>query len=195
MIVGNFASFRHVVHYISAPQPIVTVFTWLYPFSPTGRVHDQRHQRRPAAVRRPPDPADRDRAVASADHPHRTRATAARVSGARGVVPSRASCSSACGARPAAALRPRSGLGRLLPPAAAAHPGHARRVGGAEHPGRRTERNGARVRRARPLPAVPPAGGDERGLHRRERRRRRACSCGSCAPPGRRGSCPAARSR
>ena len=39
MIVGNFASFRHVLHYISAPQPIVTVFTWLYPFSPTGQVH------------------------------------------------------------------------------------------------------------------------------------------------------------
>ncbi len=39
MIVGNFASFRHVLHYISAPQPIVTVFTWLYPFSPIGRVH------------------------------------------------------------------------------------------------------------------------------------------------------------
>jgi Glycosyltransferase family 87 len=38
MMVGNFASFRHVFHYISSPQPIVTAFTWLYPFSPSGPV-------------------------------------------------------------------------------------------------------------------------------------------------------------
>jgi Glycosyltransferase family 87 len=38
MMLGNFASFRHVFHYISSPQPIVTVFTWLYPFSGSGPV-------------------------------------------------------------------------------------------------------------------------------------------------------------
>lgn len=39
MMIGNFAAFRHVYHYVSAPQPIVTVFTWLYPFSRSGPVH------------------------------------------------------------------------------------------------------------------------------------------------------------
>lgn len=38
MVIGNFASFLHVFRYISSPQPIVTVFTWLYPFSSTGPV-------------------------------------------------------------------------------------------------------------------------------------------------------------
>jgi hypothetical protein len=38
MMLGNFAAFRHVFHYISSPQPIVTVFTWLYPFSGSGPV-------------------------------------------------------------------------------------------------------------------------------------------------------------
>ena len=38
MIIGNFASFRHVFRYISSPQPIVTAFTWLFPFSPSGPV-------------------------------------------------------------------------------------------------------------------------------------------------------------
>ncbi|HWF75358.1 MAG TPA: glycosyltransferase 87 family protein, partial [Solirubrobacteraceae bacterium] len=39
MVVGNFAAFRHALHYISSPQPVTTLFTWLYPFSPTGTVH------------------------------------------------------------------------------------------------------------------------------------------------------------
>jgi hypothetical protein len=38
MMVGNFAAFRHATSYISTPQPITTIFTWLYPFSATGRV-------------------------------------------------------------------------------------------------------------------------------------------------------------
>ncbi len=38
MIIGNLASFRHVLRYISSPQPLVTVYTWLYPFSSTGNV-------------------------------------------------------------------------------------------------------------------------------------------------------------
>jgi hypothetical protein len=39
MIVANPGAFRRALHYISAPQPVVTVFTWLYPVSPTGTVH------------------------------------------------------------------------------------------------------------------------------------------------------------
>lgn len=39
MAVANFTAFRHALAYISNPQPVVTVFTWLYPVSPTGWVH------------------------------------------------------------------------------------------------------------------------------------------------------------
>jgi hypothetical protein len=39
MVIGNFAAFRHALHYISSPQPVTTLFTWLYPLSPTGTVH------------------------------------------------------------------------------------------------------------------------------------------------------------
>ncbi len=39
MVVANFGAFRHMLAYISKPQPIMTVFTWLYPFSPTTTVH------------------------------------------------------------------------------------------------------------------------------------------------------------
>jgi hypothetical protein len=38
MIVANPGAFRHALRYISNPQPIVTVFTWLYPASPSGHV-------------------------------------------------------------------------------------------------------------------------------------------------------------
>ena len=38
MVVGNFTAFRHALDYISTPQPVVTVFTWLYPLSPSGSV-------------------------------------------------------------------------------------------------------------------------------------------------------------
>jgi hypothetical protein len=38
MVLGNFASFRHAVNYISTPQPATTLFNWLYPFSPTSTV-------------------------------------------------------------------------------------------------------------------------------------------------------------
>lgn len=34
MVVGSFSGFRHALHYVSHPQPVVTLFTWLYPFSP-----------------------------------------------------------------------------------------------------------------------------------------------------------------
>lgn len=34
MIVGSLSGFRHALHYVSHPQPVVTRFTWLYPFSP-----------------------------------------------------------------------------------------------------------------------------------------------------------------
>ena len=79
MIIGNFASFRHVFRYISSPQPIVTAFTWLFPFSPIRPGQDQRHQRGPGAVHRPPDPAARDDALAPADCDHRSGTAAARV--------------------------------------------------------------------------------------------------------------------
>lgn len=39
MVIGNFAAFRHALHYISTPQPVTTFFTWLYPLSPPGIVH------------------------------------------------------------------------------------------------------------------------------------------------------------
>jgi hypothetical protein len=39
LVVGNFASFRHVLHFLSSAQHVTTVFTWLYPFSPPGIVH------------------------------------------------------------------------------------------------------------------------------------------------------------
>ncbi|HEX4108833.1 MAG TPA: glycosyltransferase 87 family protein [Solirubrobacteraceae bacterium] len=39
MLIGSASAFMHAAHYISRPQPIVTVFTWLYPFSPHGVVH------------------------------------------------------------------------------------------------------------------------------------------------------------
>jgi hypothetical protein len=35
MVVANFASFRHAVAYISTPQPVATLFSWLYPLSRT----------------------------------------------------------------------------------------------------------------------------------------------------------------
>jgi hypothetical protein len=38
MLVGNFHAFMHALHYISRPQPVTTVFTWLYPLSPLGHV-------------------------------------------------------------------------------------------------------------------------------------------------------------
>lgn len=39
MVVANFAAFRHMLHYISSPQPVMTLYTWLYPVSPTRMVH------------------------------------------------------------------------------------------------------------------------------------------------------------
>jgi Glycosyltransferase family 87 len=36
MVVGSLSGFRHALHYVSHPQPVVTLFTWLYPFSPQG---------------------------------------------------------------------------------------------------------------------------------------------------------------
>jgi len=38
MVVVNLVAFRHALRYISHPQPVVTLYTWLYPFSPTGTV-------------------------------------------------------------------------------------------------------------------------------------------------------------
>jgi Glycosyltransferase family 87 len=38
MIAGNFAAFRHALNYISTPQPITTLFNWLYPLSSTRAV-------------------------------------------------------------------------------------------------------------------------------------------------------------
>jgi hypothetical protein len=38
LVVANFGAFRHALHYISSPQPVTTLFTWLYPFSPSGMV-------------------------------------------------------------------------------------------------------------------------------------------------------------
>jgi uncharacterized membrane protein YuzA (DUF378 family) len=38
MVIGNFVAFRHALDYVSHPQPVVTLYTWLYPFSPTGTV-------------------------------------------------------------------------------------------------------------------------------------------------------------
>jgi Glycosyltransferase family 87 len=38
MVLANFGAFRHALTYISHSQPLVTLFTWLYPFSPPGRV-------------------------------------------------------------------------------------------------------------------------------------------------------------
>jgi hypothetical protein len=34
MVVANLVAFRHAIRYISHPQPVVTVFTWLYPLAP-----------------------------------------------------------------------------------------------------------------------------------------------------------------
>jgi hypothetical protein len=39
MVVANFSSFTHALSYISRPQPVTTMFSWLYPFSPTGSSH------------------------------------------------------------------------------------------------------------------------------------------------------------
>lgn len=38
MALANPGAFKHALSYISHPQPVVTMFTWLYPFSPSGRV-------------------------------------------------------------------------------------------------------------------------------------------------------------
>lgn len=38
MVVANLAAFRHALSFISTPQPVTTVFTWIYPLSPTGTV-------------------------------------------------------------------------------------------------------------------------------------------------------------
>jgi hypothetical protein len=38
MVLGDFSAFMHSLHYISRPQPVTTVFTWLYPLSPAGHV-------------------------------------------------------------------------------------------------------------------------------------------------------------
>jgi hypothetical protein len=38
MVVVNLVAFRHALRYVSHPQPVVTLYTWLYPFSPTGTV-------------------------------------------------------------------------------------------------------------------------------------------------------------
>jgi hypothetical protein len=39
MVIANFAAFRHALDYISSPQPVMTLFTWMYPLSPTRMVH------------------------------------------------------------------------------------------------------------------------------------------------------------
>ena len=38
MILANLVAFRHALRYVSHPQPVVTLYTWLYPFSRTGTV-------------------------------------------------------------------------------------------------------------------------------------------------------------
>jgi Glycosyltransferase family 87 len=38
MILANLAAFRHALRYVSHPQPVVTLYTWLYPLSRTGTV-------------------------------------------------------------------------------------------------------------------------------------------------------------
>jgi Glycosyltransferase family 87 len=38
MIVANLVAFRHALRYVSHPQPVVTLYTWLYPLSPRGTV-------------------------------------------------------------------------------------------------------------------------------------------------------------
>jgi hypothetical protein len=38
MLVANAGAFMHAVRYIASPQPVVTFFTWLYPFSPAATV-------------------------------------------------------------------------------------------------------------------------------------------------------------
>lgn len=38
MIAANLVAFRHALRYVSHPQPVVTLYTWLYPFSPRGSV-------------------------------------------------------------------------------------------------------------------------------------------------------------
>jgi hypothetical protein len=38
MAVANFDAFRRVFTYISTPQPLISLFSWLYPVSPSGRV-------------------------------------------------------------------------------------------------------------------------------------------------------------
>jgi hypothetical protein len=42
MMAGNLSAFHHAWSYISKAQPVVTLFNWLYPFSPngTGRITD-----------------------------------------------------------------------------------------------------------------------------------------------------------
>lgn len=39
MIIANAGSFHHALNYISTPQPVVTIFNWLYPLSPVTSVH------------------------------------------------------------------------------------------------------------------------------------------------------------
>jgi hypothetical protein len=39
MVLADFGAFMRMYHYIARPQDVVTLFTWLYPFSPTGVVH------------------------------------------------------------------------------------------------------------------------------------------------------------
>jgi len=38
MLVANLGAFRHTLLYISKPQPFTSVFDWLYPLAPSGRV-------------------------------------------------------------------------------------------------------------------------------------------------------------
>ncbi len=38
MALANLGAFRRALHYVSHPQSVVTVFTWLYPFTPRGSV-------------------------------------------------------------------------------------------------------------------------------------------------------------
>ena len=50
MVLGNFAAFRNAIHYISTPQPVTTVFTWMYPFSPHRDGAHLQHLRRPTRL-------------------------------------------------------------------------------------------------------------------------------------------------
>jgi hypothetical protein len=38
MVLANFAAFRNQLHYISTPQPVTTLYTWIYPFFPPTRL-------------------------------------------------------------------------------------------------------------------------------------------------------------